>query len=258
MNYSFIGLGMMAEAIIRGMAKSLPAKIYGYDTSPARYKALEGLVVPCETAEQAVKSAEAVVFAVKPNVLASVLESLRGVFTPDKLLVSIAAGKSTDFIREHSGAERIVRVMPNLGATVMAGSAAVCAAPGASEADVAAVREVFEAVGSVVEISEGLIPVFSGVASCSPAFTFEYIDALALAGVRGGMKYADALRAAASAVMGSAKLVLESADHPSALRDRVCSPGGTTIEGVAELKERGFEAAVIAAVEATVEKDKLL
>jgi len=258
MNYSFIGLGMMAEAIIRGMSASLPGKIFGYDTSPARFEALSGLVEPCKTAAEAVSKGDMVVFAVKPNVLGSVLDSLRGAFAPEKLLVSIAAGKSTDFIREHSGAERIVRVMPNLGATVMAGSAALCPAPGASEEDVSAVRAVFEAVGSAVEISEGLIPVFSGVASCSPAFTFEYIDALALAGVRGGMKYNDALRAAASAVMGSAKLVLESAEHPSQLRDRVCSPGGTTIEGVSKLKERGFEAAVIAAVEATVEKDKRL
>ena len=133
---------------------------------------------------------------------------------------------------------------------------AFCAGENVNEDEKLFVEKLLSSFGTAVEIKEDLFSVFSAIAGCSPAFSYMYIDSLARGAVKNGMMRDTALKIAAQAVLGSAKMILESDEHPWTLVDRVCSPGGTTIEGVTSLKEDGFEAAVMNAVQASFDKDK--
>ena len=262
MRYGFIGLGNMASAIIAGMVKNgfVPRDILGYNIHRDKADALSlqfGITV-CGSIGELVQDSDAVVLAVKPQKLNEVLPDVQKSGIADKLIITIAAGKPISFYENALGDVAVVRAMPNLNAAVGASATGLCHNSRAGESDVEAARRMFLCVGSVTDVEERLFPVFSAIAGASPAFTFMYIDALARAAVQQGMPKATALEAAANAVLGSAKLVLDSAEHPMALADRVCSPGGTTIEGVMALREYGFESAVHDAVSAVVEKDEKL
>ena len=148
--------------------------------------------------------------------------------------------------------------MPNINARVLAAASGLCGGKNASREQVALVRRMFETVGTVYELPESQFSAFSALGGASGAFIHLYIDALASAGVKAGLPRALAQDVACQAVLGSAKLTLESGEHPIALCDQVCSPGGTTIEGVHTLKRLGFESAVQQAVDAVIEKDRML
>ena len=264
MKLSFIGCGNMAGAIIRGVTTRkaiLPESICAYDKDVQKAEALRaetGIDVAQSAAEAAEKS-DIVLLAVKPNVLESVLKEISGIVCGKKTVVSIAAGKTIAFIEESLGAPcSVIRVMPNINAKVGAACSAMCANESASDEAKAFVNTVFSAVGEITELEESSFPLFGVIAGCAPAFSYMFIDALARAGVKNGMNKELALKFAAQTVMGSAKLVLESGEHPYKLTDMVCSPGGTTIEGVLSLQADGFENAIHNAVNKAVEKDKLL
>ncbi|MBR3641579.1 MAG: pyrroline-5-carboxylate reductase [Oscillibacter sp.] len=256
MKYGFIGLGNMGGAILRGMRASerfQGSEIYAYGRSVK-----SDLAQNLANAAEVCRAADVVVFAVKPQVLEGVLKGVARELA-GKLVVSVAAGKTLAFLENCLGeGARIVRVMPNINAAVLSSTSAFCASASATEEDRRAVREIFETIGSVIELEEKHFSAFSAIAGCSPAFTYMYIDALARAAVRAGMPRETALSAAASAVLGSAKMVTESGEPPMQLCDRVCSPGGTTIEGVMRLRALGFEDAVHEAVKAAIEKDRTL
>lgn len=264
MTYGFIGLGNMASAILRGMAKSgtfTKDTIYGYNRSPEKTRRLaeETGLVPCESAAETAEKASVIVLAVKPQMMDEVLTAIAPAVTSHKLLVSIAAGKPTSYYESRlSGAVPVVRVMPNINAKVCAATTAACKGAYATDADLALVRALFETVGSVFTLTEAQFPAFSAIGGASGAFVHLYIDALASAGVKAGLPRAMAQDIACQTVLGSAKLTMESAEHPAALIDQVCSPGGTTIEGVHTLKRMGFESAVHQAIEAIIQKDGLL
>ena len=264
MRYGFIGLGNMASAIIRGMIASelcAPGDIYGYEIRPEAARLLcKATSIPlCDTLEQTVAAADVLILAVKPQVLGSVLHDLKAFALQDKLIISIAAGKDLAFLGEGLGAQAsIVRVMPNINAKVGASTSAFTANAQVTEEQKRTVEALFAAIGTVMELPETLFPVFSAIAGAAPAFCYMYIDALARAGVKGGMQRAQALEAAASTVLGSARMILESSEHPFTLIDQVTSPGGTTIEGICTLQRLGFESAVHQAIEAVVQKDKSL
>ena len=148
--------------------------------------------------------------------------------------------------------------MPNINAKVQAAISAFCGNERATAEDKEFILDFCNAFGRGIEIAEKNFSIYSAIGGCSPAFAFMFIDSLARAAVKNGMTKADALETAAQAVLGSAKLILESDEHPWKLVDAVCSPGGTTIEGVCSLQESGFEAAVEKAVEASYNKDKRL
>lgn len=252
----------MATAIIAGMAGGGfdAESILGCNLHRDKAEAIKrqyGIVL-CDGVDDLCERADVIVLAVKPQVLPDVLPIVDESAEMDALVISIAAGKPLGYLENALGRRPIVRAMPNLNAAVGASATGICKNDAATEAHLAIAKEMFLTVGSVTEIPEKLFPVFSAVAGASPAFTFKYIDALARAGVREGMPRAMALEAAANSVLGSAKLVLSGTDTPAALADRVCSPGGTTIEGVMALDEYGFDAAVHEAVAAVVEKDKKL
>lgn len=261
----FIGTGNMASAIIKGLLSSGMLKggdIAVYDIDSKKAKALSeeyGLNVFSDEKEIAEKC-DKVVLSVKPNVFPSLLKKIDGSLKKNNpLIISIAAGKTLDFISECLTYDaEIVRVMPNINAKVGGAVSAYCGNSNVSEDDLAFVKSFCESFGIAVNIEEKLFSVYSAIGGCSPAFVYMFIDSLARAAVKNGMPKAQALEVAAGAVLGSAKMILESEEHPWALVDQVCSPGGTTIEGVASLQNDGFEASIIAAVEAAINKDKKL
>ena len=265
MKLGFIGCGNMSTAIISGIVEKgivSGADINVYDVyAPAAEKLSEKYSVNILGEEpEVIRKSDAVILAVKPNVLGGVLAKINiALDDSDTLIISIAAGKDIKYMRSHlSHDNRIIRVMPNINAKVGAAMSAFTANEDATEEDKSLCQRIFSGVGRVMELDERYFPVFGVIAGCSPAFSYMFIDALARAGVQNGMKKSDALEIAAQAVLGSAEMILKSDEHPYELIDMVCSPGGTTIEGVASLKDDGFEAAVNNAVNKAVEKDSKL
>ena len=265
MKLGFIGCGNMASAIIGGIIENKKIKgenVNVFDIVPASAKALKekyGVNI-AKSEKDVVKASDAVILAVKPNVLGSVLEAIdKELEKKSTLIISIAAGKDIQFIASHLSHEnRIIRVMPNINAQVGAAMSAYTANDKALKKDKDFCDKIFSGVGRVMELDESYFPLFGVIAGCSPAFAYMFIDALARAGVQNGMKKETALEIAAQAVLGSAEMILKSDKHPYELIDMVCSPGGTTIEGVASLKKDGFENAVNNAVKKAVEKDSKL
>ena len=263
MSIGFIGCGNMASAIICGIIDSKSvneSEINIYDIYAPATNAIKGKynVNVLSSEKEVVQSSDAVILAVKPNILASVLKSIDDVIG-DKLIISIAAGKSTDFIQsELTNDAKIIRVMPNINAKVKEAICAYTANKNASDADKKMTEEIFSAVGEVIYLDEGYFPLFGVLGGCTPALAYMFIDELARAGVKNGMKKDVALKICAQAVLGSAKMILESDEHPYELIDKVCSPGGTTIEAITSLQESGFDAAIHTAVDKAVDKDKRL
>ena len=261
----FIGTGNMATAIIKGVVASGMLKgedIAVYDIAVDKVEALaEEYGVKVFASENDIaKNCDRVVLSVKPNVFPSLLSKIDADLkesTP--LIISIAAGKTIDFISGCLSYDaKIVRVMPNINAKVGGAVSAYCGKGNVSEDELMFVKSLCESFGIAVNISENLFSTYSAIGGCSPAFAYMFIDSLARAAVKNGMPKAQALEVAAGAVLGSAKMILESQEHPWALVDQVCSPGGTTIEGVTSLKNDGFESAVMNAVQAAIDKDKRL
>ena len=264
MTYGFIGLGNMAAAILRGMAKAgvfAENALVGYNPSAAKVQALqkEMPLRACASAREVAAAADVIVLAVKPQVLPDVLPEIAPVVTAEKLVVSIAAGKPASYYEAAlADGVPVVRVMPNIAARVGASASAVCGGKYAKDTHLELVRAMFRTVGEVYDLPEKHFPAFGALGGASGAFVFLYIDALASAGVKAGLPRAQAQAIAVQATLGGALLAQQSAEHPIALMDQVCSPGGTTIEGVHALKRLGFETAVQQAIDAIIEKDKRL
>lgn len=262
MKVGFIGCGNMATAIINGITSNNAINgedVYAFDIyAPATdlKKSLNINVCNCE--KDVVSSSDIIFLAVKPNIQASVLNTIDGEIG-DKLLISIAAGKTIDFIESNLKCKaKIVRVMPNINAKVSEAISAYCFNELVNDDDKANVELLLNGIGKVLCLDESFFPLFGVIGGCGPAFAYMFIDAMARAGVKNGMKKNDALMIAAQTVLGSAKMILESDEHPWQLIDNVCSPGGTTIEGVTSLQADGFESAIHNAVDKALDKDKKL
>lgn len=265
MSIGFIGCGNMASAIICGIIDNEAVKaeevnvfdVYApaTDSIKAKYN-----INVFSSEEEIVKNSDTVVLAVKPNVLSSVLKKIDGALgDKDTLIISIAAGKSTEFIaNELTHDNRIIRVMPNINAKVSEAICAYTANAKATDDDKSLTEKIFSAVGKIIYLEENYFPLFGVLGGCTPALAYMFIDELARAGVKNGMKKDIALKISAQAVLGSAKMILESDEHPYELIDKVCSPGGTTIEAVTSLQESGFNSAIHKAVDKAVEKDSKL
>lgn len=265
MKIGFIGCGNMASAIIGGIISSqviTAEDINIYDVySPACEKISSTSPVKiCKNEAEVVESSDIVILAVKPNVIKDVLTKIdRYVENYNPLLISIAAGKTIEYLESClTSSAKIVRVMPNINAKVKEAISAYCYNSSVTKEDISNVEMILNSFGTSIYVKEADFSIFSAIGGCSPAFTFMFIDAIARAGVKYGLKRDDALRIAAQTVYGSAKTILESSEHPYKLVDSVCSPGGTTIEGVTSLQADGFENAVHNAVKKSFEKDKML
>ena len=265
MSIGFIGCGNMASAIICGIidnkaVKAEEVNVFDvYAPATGSIKAKYNINV-FDSEEGIVINSDTVVLAVKPNILSSVLKKIDGALgNKDTLFISIAAGKSTEFIaNELTHDNRIIRVMPNINAKVSEAICAYTANAKATDDDKKLTEKIFSAVGKIIYLEENYFPLFGVLGGCTPALAYMFIDELARAGVKNGMKKDVALKVAAQAVLGSAKMILESDEHPYELIDKVCSPGGTTIEAVTSLQESGFNSAIHKAVDKAVEKDSRL
>jgi pyrroline-5-carboxylate reductase len=260
---AFIGGGQMAEAMIGGLLSGQVCSaesIWATDPAPERRDRLKGqfgiLVGPAN--REAVAWADVVVLAVKPQTLPIVLSELGPILTR-VLVISIVAGVTIRAIGEQiAGAMRVVRAMPNVPALVREGMTALSLGSGVSEDDSRLARTVFDVVGRVVLVEERLMDAVTGLSGSGPAYVFQAIEALADGGVMMGLPRQTAELLAAQTVLGAARLVLESGVHPAQLKDRVASPGGTTIAGLHQLQQGGFRATLMAAVEAATIRSKEL
>ena len=264
MKYGFIGLGNMASAIIEGMVSSgrfADDQILGFNRSEGKTQKLKETVglIPCSSAADAATQADVIVLAVKPQMMGGVMEEIARVVGTDKKVISIAAGLPTAWYEERlPKGISVVRVMPNINAKVKAAVTAVCGGSCASEEAIQAALGIFETIGKAYRMEEKMFSGFGAIGGASGAFVYLYIDALADAGVRAGFPRPLAVELATQTVLGSARLVEETGEHPIALMNQVCSPAGTTIEGVMTLKKRGFEAAVQDGIEAIIRRDQEL
>ena len=262
MTIGFIGLGNMARAVIGGMLDKgivKPEDICGSAKTEATRKKMEDSckirTASCnrEVAEQA----EILVLAVKPQFFEEVIEEIKGISWEGKTIISLAPGKTIAWLQEKFGQRLpVVRCMPHTPALVGEGCTGVCASPEVGSKARDTVLEILGSFGKAVEVSEKMMDVVGAVSGSSPAFVFLFIEALADGAVAEGMPRAQAYEFAAQAVLGSAKLVLETGSHPGELKDMVCSPGGTTIQGIKMLEKNNFRGTVMDAVITCVEKSR--
>ena len=259
----FLGAGKMAGALAGGLVRGGydAARIAAYDVSaPAArtFSSATGVVAHTERLSELVDAADIVVLAVKPQYLSEALQPLEGGSIKKKLIISIVAGAALKTLAEITEAERIIRVMPNTPALVGQGAAAYAVAANVTARDIAAVETILGAVGYFCRVQEKMMDAVTGLSGSGPAYVFDFIQALSDGGVRLGLPRAEATKLAAMTVMGAAKMVLESNEHPAVLRDQVTSPGGTTIAGLAVLERMAFRSATADAVAAAAARSSEL
>lgn len=259
----FVGGGQMAEALIGGMLSAKvcgPDRIWVTDPSVQRLDHLKkkyGVQVG-GTNREAVVWGDIVVLAVKPQVLDGVLLEIGGE-AGRALIVSVVAGVPIRRIADACGrSARVIRTMPNMPAIVHEGMTALAVAPDVPDQDVACVRQMFESVGRVVPVEERLMDAVTGLSGSGPAYVFLAIEALTDGGVKVGLPRDTAGVLAAQTVLGAARMVLETGQHPARLKDQVASPGGTTIAGLHRLEQGGLRATLIDAIEAATKRSQEL
>ncbi len=263
MKTAFIGCGNMASAIIGGILSSgisVPGDLMASDSSPAAQERIRNrLKIACVTNMEAASGADILFLSVKPQYYEEVIEEIRDAVRQETVIVTIAPGKTLSWLREQFGRDlKIVRTMPNTPAMVGAGITAATPNANVTDDELAYVRRILGGFGISEVIGENLMDAVVSVSGSSPAYVFMFIEAMADAAVADGMPRAQAYRFAAQAVMGSAKMVLETGKHPGELKDMVCSPAGTTIEAVRVLEEKGLRSAVIEAMQACTERSRSL
>lgn len=261
---AIIGGGKMGSIIAQGLIthKIIPAKdIIVTDIDKARLKFLHSslkLKVSHDN-EKAVKGADVIVLAVKPQNMAATLNQISSSVSKSKVVISIAAGITTKFIEDSlTKGIRVVRVMPNTPALVGEGAAAVAAGSGAKANDIKLTRAIFNAVGISVEIKEKLMDAVTGLSGSGPAYFFLIIEALIEAGLKTGLPRALAKQLAAQTMMGTARLCLKSDKEPAQLREMVTSPNGTTFAGLKVMEEKNIRKIMVAAVEAATKRSREL
>jgi pyrroline-5-carboxylate reductase len=260
----FLGAGKMATALARGFVKAglIPASgIIASDPYPAARQAFatETAGRATESNLEVIKHSRVLILAVKPDQVAGVLHEIQGHFTPQHLLISIAAGAT--IAKLETGlpkGSRVIRVMPNTPAIVGASATAYALGSAASKEDGELAAKLFSSVGSAYAVKESLLDAVTGLSGSGPAYVYMIIEALSDGGVAAGLPRDISTRLAAQTVFGSAKMVLETGVHPGALKDMVTSPGGTTIEGLHELEKGGLRASLMNAVRAAADKSRKL
>lgn len=269
MKIGFIGIGNMGGAILSGYAASANSsenKLAACDMNKKLCEKMKAKVEGLDfydDAQSLCRDCQMIIIGVKPQVIEGVLEEIKPAYDSSKVLISMAAGVSIELLEAHLGNEgRIVRIMPNTPAMVGEAMVAVCRNKNVDDDSFSSVMKIFNSVGRAEEIEENLMDCVIGVSGSSPAYTYMYMEALVQAAVENGMPYDKAKIFAAQAVIGAAKMALESEDSLEQLRINVCSPNGTTIEAVNKLFENGFmdnvkegfQAAVDRSIEMTEEK----
>jgi len=260
----FVGAGQMAQALASGFVQANllePGRIVAFDPLAAAAESWRAKIAGARIVEDnrsVAAQADVVVLAVKPQMMNRAMAEVRSSVSPEKLFVSIAAGVTIDRLCEGLGTGRVIRVMPNTPCLVGRGASGFALGPGATPADGRMVAELFNAVGIAVPVEEPLLDAVTGLSGSGPAFVYVLIEALSDAGVRVGLSRATASVLAAHTVRGAAEMVLATGEHPAVLKDRVASPGGTTIAGLEALEQHGGRAAAMAAVVAATRRSREL
>ena len=258
---AFIGAGNMGGAIARRVCRVTDPKTVWVrnkrDETTAAIAAACGCIAAGDDVECA-KDADFVFLGVKPYAVRDVLRAIAPVLKPEQVIVSMAAGVESAALRDIVPHNPIVRILPNTPCAIGKGLVLIVPCGDVERTTLGKLAYLFASCGRVGFTDEAHADAGMVISGCTPAFTDQFIEALADGGVLAGLPRADALSWAAQAVAGSAELVLQSGKHPGQLKDEVCSPGGSTIEGVKALEARAFRAGVIEAVEAAYEKNKKL
>ncbi|WP_167958905.1 pyrroline-5-carboxylate reductase [Anaerosporobacter faecicola] len=264
MKLGFIGCGNMAKAMMGGIIKNNIVEDADIMVSDLNNSALENAknmynVQTTNNNINVVKFADLVVLSVKPQFYATVINEIKDSVTEDHIIITIAPGQTLGSLGKAFGEDRkIVRTMPNTPALVGEGITAMCCNKNVTKEEEAVVLSILSGFGKAEVVSENLMDAVVGVSGSSPAYVFMFIEALADGAVAAGMPRDKAYTFAAQAVLGSAKMVLETGKHPGELKDMVCSPAGTTIEAVRVLEKEGLRSSVMEAVKACIEKARNL
>jgi len=258
----FIGCGSMGRAILSGIldsGRAIPEQIM---VSAATQETLDtvreefGAEVTLDNKKVA-ETSDLLFLAIKPNRYEEIIREIRNDLKEDAIIIGMAAGMTIDKMEKAFGKRtKIVRIMPNTPASVKEGYTAVVFNDQISEVEQENMLLLFSSIGRASVIEEKHMDVITGISGSSPAYVYMFIEAMADAAVKNGLPRKEAYEISAQAVMGAAKMVLETELHPGILKDMVCSPGGTTIEAVTKLEEKGFRHAVISAVDACIEKSR--
>jgi pyrroline-5-carboxylate reductase len=262
---SIIGTGNMGEALVSGLISSgstSPEHIICTDVRDEKIKSVKDKygVITMKNNTEAVEASEIVIYAVKPQIIASVLRETASCLDMSKLIISIAAGVPLAAIESFLKKElRLIRVMPNIAAFVKESASVLAAGQNATEFDVKLAMAIFDSMGKSIFIKENiLMDAITGLSGSGPAYIFLIVDALADAGVKVGLSREDALFLSNQTVLGAAKLLIETKEHPGRLKDMVTSPGGTAIAGIHALEKGGLRTTLINAVEVATERSKEL
>ncbi|MDD9303511.1 MAG: pyrroline-5-carboxylate reductase [Desulfobacter sp.] len=261
----FIGSGNMGEALVSGLVLSKAAKpenIICSDIDTTLLQKVQSKYGIKTTTDniQVCKESEIIIYATKPQILGSVLKQTAPALNKTKLVISIAAGVPLAAIAAGLDKElRLIRSMPNICAFVKESATAIAAGQFVVDGDVKLARAIFDSVGETVFIQENvLMDAFTGLSGSGPAYIFTIVDAMADAGVKMGLSRKDSLFLSTQTILGAARMLLESKEHPGQLKDRVASPGGTAIAGIHTLEQGGLRTTLINAVESAAKRSKEL
>ena len=260
-----LGTGNMGEALVSGLISSASSKPQNIICTDVRKAILEDIrekynVQTTADNLEAVSKSDIVIYAIKPQIMAAVLKETAEKLDMSKLIISIAAGVPMQAIESYLNKKlRLIRVMPNIAAAVKEAATAVAAGKNASEEDIKLAMTIFNSIGKTVFIPENyLMDAITGLSGSGPAYIFLIVEAMADAGVKVGLSRQEAFFLSAQTVLGAAKMLIETREHPGQLRDRVTSPGGTAIAGLATLEEGGLRTTLINAVEVATNRSKEL
>ncbi|WP_246258578.1 pyrroline-5-carboxylate reductase [Kroppenstedtia pulmonis] len=262
--FCFIGAGSMAEAILCGLLHSshTPAENIHLINRQSKERLWHlqkcyNVVIP-EDKEQAVTNADTVVFAVKPKDIPQALQLWRPSIHKGQKVISVAAGISTSFFEQHLPEIPVIRAMPNTSGTIGRSATAICGGTHATPEDLEAARDVFSAIGSVVQVEEKDMDTVTGLSGSGPAYIYYLAEALEQAGVTAGLTHQVARHLTLQTLLGAAHMLLETGEDPAELRRKVTSPGGTTMAGINTLANHGFHKALIEAVHSAKQRSEEL
>lgn len=261
---AFIGCGNMGEALIKGLLGKRyvsSANIIGADADKKRLAYLKKTysIKTVHENSEVVEQGDIIILAVKPQIIDSILKEIADSIDQSKLVISIAAGVSIDYIESFFKTKvRLIRVMPNTPALIQEGATALSKGEKATRGDLNQAREIFNAVGKTVIVDEKLMDAVTGLSGSGPAYVFSILEALVAAGVKMGLPRDISLELSTQTILGSIKMVVETGEHPAKLRDMVISPGGTTIAGLHVLAKEGLKGTIMNAVEAATKRSKEL
>lgn len=255
----FIGTGNMGGAMLTRIAEDTSKTIFIYDANPAVYEQFKKVnITPTKDIASLAKACKYIMLTVKPQYYQQVCSELKNYISAEHVIVTVAPGVTIKKMHELLGeAVKIVRTMPNTPAMVGEGVTAYCYEEGAVEASALTfLRECFESFGAAYHVTETMMDAVVPTSGSSPAYGYLFIEAMADAAVRFGLPRQMAYEMAARSIKGACEMILQTKEHPGALKDAVTSPGGTTIEAIAKLEETGFRHSVIASMTACYDKTK--